>query len=107
MMDGKQRVRVAGSVFGRTMLVLLSIAAFFYVAFVVEVRWMENLADNGTGTLIAVSALGAGFMLLFLAVMLVRFRDAKLAAALGWALTLLPAVGLFVAGYDLSYCTYC
>ena len=98
---------MAISVFGRTMLLLLAISAFFFVAFVVEVPWMERLGSKGTGTLIAVSGMGASAMLLFLAAMLVRFRDAKLAAAAGWALSLLPAAALIMAGYDYSYCPGC
>lgn len=107
MIDQRRRVRVAGSVFGRTVLLLLGISALFFVADAVEVPWMEGLADKGTGTLIAVAAMGAGAMLLFLTAMLRRCREARFAAAAGWALSLLPAAGLLVAGYDYSYCPAC
>ncbi len=77
MIDGEQHLRVAGSVTDRTMLLLQGVSAFFAVASAVEVAWMDSL--GGTGTPTPVSGIGAGAMLLFLAVMLMRFREAKLA----------------------------
>ncbi|MFC4069078.1 hypothetical protein [Actinoplanes subglobosus] len=104
MHGDEQGLRVTASVFGRTMWVIAGAVPFFYLAAAAEVEWMENLADNGTGSVYATAGLWAIFLVLFLGAMMWRFPKARPAALAGWALSLLPAAGLAVWGYSLVYC---
>lgn len=103
-MIGEERgLRVTASVFGRTLWVIAGAIPFFYLAARAEVAWMEGLSDNGTGSVIGTALTWAVLLALFLGAMLYRFRGAKIAAASGWALSLLPAVGLFALLYSCMY----
>jgi len=89
------------------MWVLAGAIPFFYLAAAGENEWIDSLAGNGTGAVYATAGLWAIFLVLFLAAMLWRFPRARLAAAGGWLLSLLPAAGLVVWGYSLLYCATC
>ncbi|MEU4155020.1 hypothetical protein [Actinoplanes sp. NPDC026670] len=93
-------MRVTASVFGRTMWVVAGAIPFWYTAYASEVAWMEDLTENGTGTVFATAGLWAVFLVLFLAAMLWRFPRARTAAVAGWALSLLPAAALVVWAYS-------
>ncbi|BEL08422.1 hypothetical protein Q0Z83_066130 [Actinoplanes sichuanensis] len=102
MHGDEQGMRVTASVFGRTMWVIAGAVPFWYMAHGAEVAWMENLTDDGTGTVYATAGLWAIFLVLFLGAMLWRFPRARTAAVAGWALSLLPAAGLAVWAYSLA-----
>jgi hypothetical protein len=87
------------------MVVLAGTALFYLLAYAVEVPWMERMGSNGTGTAIATAWLTAPALLLLIAVMLIRFRETRLPALLGWTASLPLFAGLFAATYSLAYCS--
>ncbi len=93
---------MTASVFGRTLWVIAGAVPYGVMVYAAEVQWMENLIDNGTGSVLATAGLWAFFLLLFLGAMLWRFPRARLAATGGWLLSLLPAAGLFAWGYTAA-----
>jgi hypothetical protein len=99
------RLRAGTTVFGWAMAILAAAAGLFWTADVTEVAWMEGMGGNGTGTVIATSWMAAPFLLVLLAVALVRFRNARSAVLLGWVASLPMAVALYVAAYSYSYCS--
>lgn len=101
MNSAEQGVRVTASVFGRTMVVLAGAIPFFYLAAAGENEWIESLSATGDGAVHVTAVLWGVFLAAFLAVMLWRFPRARMAATAGWALTLIPAVGLFLWGQTL------
>ncbi|MEV0899888.1 hypothetical protein [Actinoplanes sp. NPDC049802] len=103
MISEERGLRVTASVFGRTLLVVAGALPFFYLAAAAEVGWMEGLADDGTGPVIGTALTWSVLLALFLGAMLYRFRGAKVAAATGWGLSLLPAAGLFALLYTYMY----
>lgn len=102
MREQDQGVRVTASVFGRTLWVIGAAVPYGFMVYATEVDWMEKLATNGTGTVLAVAGMWAVLLLLFLGAMLWRFPKARLAATGGWLLSLLPAVALFAWGYTAT-----
>ncbi|WP_328470952.1 hypothetical protein OHA21_05965 [Actinoplanes sp. NBC_00393] len=102
-----RELRVTASVFGRTLWVVAAAIPFFYLAAATENEWMESLSADGVGSLYATAGTWAFFLLAFLPVMLWRFPRARLAATAGWALSLLPAAGLYAWGHSLLYCQAC
>lgn len=107
MHGDEQGFRVTASVFGRTMLVVAAAVPFWFVTAGAETAWMENLNSDGTGFVLGTVYTWAPLMLLFLAAMLWRFPRARLAAAAGWTLSLLPAAGLIALGWSYELCTNC
>jgi hypothetical protein len=107
MHGDEQGLRVTASVFGRTMWVVAGAVPFFWMMAGAEVGWMENLTDDGTGSVYLTAGVWAVFLVLFLAAMLWRFPRARMAAVAGWALSLLPAAGLAVWAHSLLYCGNC
>ncbi|MBO3736751.1 hypothetical protein [Actinoplanes flavus] len=103
MIGDERGLRVAASVFGRTLWVIAGAVPFFYMVAGAEVAWMERLSDNGTGSVIGTALIWAVLLALFLGAMLFRFRGARIAAVSGWALSLLPAVGVFALLYGYMY----
>jgi hypothetical protein len=99
----EQGFRVTASVFGRTAWVVAAAIPFFYLALGGEVGWMERQSEDGLGALYGTAEIWAFCLLAFLPIMLWRFPRARLAAAVGWALCLLPAAALFAFGYHLTY----
>jgi hypothetical protein len=107
MHGDEQGLRVTASVFGRTMWVVAAAVPFFWTVASAEVDWMEKLTDDGTGSVYATAGMWSVLLLLFLGVMLWRFPRARAAAVAGWALSLLPAVGLVFWARSLVYCANC
>ncbi|MDI6103667.1 hypothetical protein QLQ12_34145 [Actinoplanes sp. NEAU-A12] len=107
MNKDEQGFRVTASAFGRTMWVVAAAIPFSRLAAGAETEWMENLSADGVGSVYATAGIWALFLLAFLPIMLWRFPRARLAATAGWALSLLPAAGLFAWGYSLLYCSGC
>lgn len=78
-------------------------AWFFWMAAVVESDWIDGLADDGTGPVIAAAVLAVPLLLALLVAMLRRFRGARRAVLLSW-LAGLPLFGaLLIAGHHLTY----
>jgi hypothetical protein len=103
-MMAKTGLRAGFTVFGWAMTILAGTAMFFWLAYATEVPWMERMGANGTGTAIATAWMVAPVLLGLIAVMLYRFRDARLPVLLGWAASLPLFAGLYAVAYSYSYC---
>ncbi|GAA3955884.1 hypothetical protein [Actinoplanes auranticolor] len=103
MAESSSPLRVGASVFRWATAILVVVAWFFWMAAAVESDWIDGLADNGTGAVIATALLAVPLLLALLAAMLHRFREARLAALLSWGASL-PLFGALLAfGYHLTY----
>ncbi|MEV6348119.1 hypothetical protein [Actinoplanes sp. NPDC051851] len=99
------RLRSAGTTFTWAMVILVITVGFFWTAYVTEVPWMERMADDGTGTLIATALMAVPVLVVLGAVMHVRFPGQRPAAALG-LLASLPVFGaLYYVAYNYTVCS--
>lgn len=98
-------LQVGGSVLRWATAILVGVTWFFWMAAAAESDWIDGLADDGTGPVIATAVLAAPLLLALLAAMLRRFHRARSAVLLSW-LACLPLFGaLLVAGHHLTSTT--
>jgi hypothetical protein len=103
MVESLGPLRVGASVLRWAGVILALVMWFFWMAAAVESDWIDGLADNGTGPVIATALLAAVLLLALLVAMLQRFRGARLAALLSWGATLPLFGALLTYGYHLTY----